>query len=412
MCGELRRNAGRGLCNRCRQRDPDWPRRYSESVTQRMPSPPHWWSGFTEYVITRYHPGGAVDILREISRFVIAEPTLSPHFLRRDCGLPIRTTTERVSIAYFTACGLTLPKNDDRRLTRTLTGYLEGIPDSLYSAVAQYNQDQLAEQHRRISISLSPSSPVTMATRIRVLRDLSQHLMLDRTVSGWAEVTESDLEAFIAAAPKARHQRTYILKRHFAWAKSAKYVLINPAKNLKSGTQSSFTGTLLGVDDQRKLYRRWTDEATPSLERAIGLLSLLHAASNAAIRTLTTASLDHHRSRISLAGRPASIPLDPETWAALLACIRERDDSGIVNRHVIVSRVTQTREAPVSSGFISQQLKPANVTPMLCRQTRLTALVSKLDPKLAATVLGMHDTALLHYRSDTVDHDRLKPEEI
>jgi hypothetical protein len=51
----------------------------------------------------------------------------------------------------------------------------------------------------------------------------------------------------------------------------------------------------------------------------------------------------------------------------------------------------------------------SGTSPALCRQTRLTQLVTDLDPKLTATVLGMQDTGLVRYLADNVDRDRLQP---
>ncbi|ELB94221.1 hypothetical protein Rwratislav_05013, partial [Rhodococcus wratislaviensis IFP 2016] len=81
--------------------------------------------------------------------------------------------------------------------------------------------------------------------------------------------------------------------------------------------------------------------------------------------------------------------------------------TGTLNPHLIVSRVTRSRDTPVHASYIVRLLQPARITPSTCRQTRLTQLVGDLDPKLAATVLGMQDTGLLRYLADNVDQDRL-----
>lgn len=40
QCGQQRRNAGHGLCNRCKLADPDWPFRYAASLAARLPAVP------------------------------------------------------------------------------------------------------------------------------------------------------------------------------------------------------------------------------------------------------------------------------------------------------------------------------------------------------------------------------------
>ena len=47
-------------------------------------------------------------------------------------------------------------------------------------------------------------------------------------------------------------------------------------------------------------------------------------------------------------------------------------------------------------------------SPSLCRQTRIAQLVTDLDPKLAATALGMQDSGLVRYLAGNVDSDRLE----
>jgi hypothetical protein len=60
QCGQRRRNAGHGLCNRCKLADPDWPFRYSASLAARLPVVPPWWQALTAFCAARHHPGGAV----------------------------------------------------------------------------------------------------------------------------------------------------------------------------------------------------------------------------------------------------------------------------------------------------------------------------------------------------------------
>ena len=64
-CGEQRRNAGHGLCNRCTLADPDRAFRYAASMAGRMGTVPAWWHELTAFAAARYHPGGAMTILRK-----------------------------------------------------------------------------------------------------------------------------------------------------------------------------------------------------------------------------------------------------------------------------------------------------------------------------------------------------------
>lgn len=81
QCGQQRRNAGHGLCNRCKLADPDWPFRYAASLAARLPAVPSWWDDLAAFTAARYHPGGAVAILRQAGRMLAADPAASPRQL-------------------------------------------------------------------------------------------------------------------------------------------------------------------------------------------------------------------------------------------------------------------------------------------------------------------------------------------
>jgi hypothetical protein len=155
------------------------------------------------------------------------------------------------------------------------------------------------------------------------------------------------------------------------------------------------------------LFSRWTDHHTHPHERLIGLLALLHGATNSQIRTLTADAVDPVNRTVHLAGRPFPTPLDPSTWAALTSCLDHRGKLGTLNPHVIVTAATRTGDAPADSSYLSRTLAATRTTPSSCRQTRIAQLVNDLDSKLAAAALGMHDTGLVRYIADNVDQDRL-----
>jgi site-specific recombinase XerD len=251
-------------------------------------------------------------------------------------------------------------------------------------------------------------SDITLTTRLRILRDLAAHLSAQRQSTGWAEVTTTDLEAFLAQANSSRHQRTYVLRRFFGWARGRKLILVDPTRQLALGPQPAFTGAVLELVAQQALFRRWTDTATPPHERLIGLLALLHAASNSQMRALTVDDIDARARTIRLIGRPFPTPLDPATWDALQACLRHRDAMHTLNPHVLVTRVSSGRTTAADSNYLSRTLALAGTKPSICRQTRLTQLVTDLDPKLAASALGMNDGGLVRYLADNASRDRLQ----
>jgi hypothetical protein len=135
---------------------------------------------------------------------------------------------------------------------------------------------------------------------------------------------------------------------------------------------------------------------------------LLHAASSAQIRGLTIGDANHALRTLSLGGRPFPAPLDPVSWAALGECLRHREALRTLNPHVIVTMATRTGNSPAHQSYLTRILRRAGTTPALCRQTRVSQLVTDLDPKLAATALGMCDAGLVRYLAGNVDSDRLE----
>ncbi len=93
-CGEQRRNARQGLCNRCSLADRDRPFRYSAAMAGRLNPVPAWWYDLTRLRrAARHHPSGAIVILREAGRLLGADPDASPQQLLDRCAriLPSRS---------------------------------------------------------------------------------------------------------------------------------------------------------------------------------------------------------------------------------------------------------------------------------------------------------------------------------
>ena len=88
-------------------------------------------------------------------------------------------------------------------------------------------------------------------------------------------------------------------------------------------------------------------------------------------------------------------------------CLRHRQDLGTGNPHLLVTKQTKSTTAPASAYYLSHVLDPAGVQPRLLRSTRLTDLVSGLDPKLVSAAFGMRPEGVMIYLADHVDQDRL-----
>jgi hypothetical protein len=408
-CGEQRRNARQGLCNRCSLADPDRPFRYAAAMARRLGTAPAWWDDLTAFAAARHHPSGAIVILREAGRLLAADPAASPPQLLDRCE-PAGGTAARALRGFFTSQGLALPGDQkQRRAAARRQRYLDAVPAGLAAEVAAFNRGQLEERERARRTGRRPLSDITLETRLRIIRDLAIDLTSARPVTGWSQVIATDLEGFLGRGPGSnRHQRTYVLRRFFGWAKRRKLILIDPATALRLGSQPAFTSSVLDTAAQRALFRRWTARATHPHERLTGLLALLHAASSAQLRGLTISDADSARRTLSLAGRPFPTPLDPVSWAALEDCLDYRTALRTLNPHVIVTSLTRTGDSPAHQTYLTRILRRAGTTPALCRLTRISQLVTDLDPKLAATALGMRDSGLVRYLAGNVDSDRLE----
>ena len=211
-CGEQRRNAWHGLCNRCSLADPDRPFRYAAAMSGRLDPVPAWWDDLTAFAAARHHPGGAIVILREAGRLLAADPAASPQQLLDRCA-PASGTAGRALRRFFTSRGLALPGDDEqRRAAARRHRYLDAVPAGLAAAVGGFNRCQLQERERARRGGRRPLSDTTVETRLRILRDLAIHLASARLVTGWSQVTTTDLEGFLGHSPSGNlHQRTYVL---------------------------------------------------------------------------------------------------------------------------------------------------------------------------------------------------------
>jgi hypothetical protein len=140
-CGKQSQNAGHDLCNRCKLADPDWPFQYGVSLAARLPAVPPWWQALIGFAAARYHPGGAVAILRQAGRVISAGPSAGPRQIvasatRADGTLD---AAGRALTAFFASQGLILPGDEaSRRAATRRQRYVDAVPAGLAAAVAAF----------------------------------------------------------------------------------------------------------------------------------------------------------------------------------------------------------------------------------------------------------------------------------
>jgi hypothetical protein len=83
----------------------------------------------------------------------------------------------------------------------------------------------------------------------------------------------------------------------------------------------NFRGATLDLTIQRELFRRWTtDPAVHPHEALVGLLALLHGATNQDLRGLMVSDTTPANRSVQLGSRPHPTPLDPppgQRWSGV-----------------------------------------------------------------------------------------------
>jgi site-specific recombinase XerD len=285
---------------------------------------------------------------------------------------------------------------------------VDATPSTLRPAVSLFAEHLVRCRERARRAGTRPRTDITIESSLAIVRDLARFVVDERAKTDWSTIEVGDVDAFLGLQPANRSRRVTALRQFFRWARKNKIVLVDPTSGLPAARHRGFTGQTLSLAEQRRLFRRWTlDESVDPREALVGILALLHAASNLELRKLRAADIDRRAGTIRLDGRPHPVPLDPVSGAALDRCLSHRASLGTENPHVIVTKVTKTRSTPASTAFMSHVLDAAAVAPKHLRSTRLVDLVISLDPKVVAEALGMNAGGLVSYMADGVDPARL-----
>jgi integrase len=188
-------------------------------------------------------------------------------------------------------------------------------------------------------------------------------------------------------------------------------ILIDPTSGLSAKAAKGFIGQTLTLDQQRRLFQRWTtDPAVHPHEALLGILSLLHGASSSEVRHLRRDQIDRAGRTIRLGQRPHRVPLDPVSWATVQRCVTHRESQRTSNPHLMVTKGTKGTKAgrnPASVAYVSHLLDPAGISPRMLRSTRLIDLVHTMDAKLVAAAFGMHPKGVMIYLADHVGPGRM-----
>jgi site-specific recombinase XerC len=410
-CGQLRRHAARGLCSRCWQRDPDRAHIRGDHLIGELPDPPQWLPEFFELVAAGHVPSRAACLVSALGRLLRDEHSNHPQAVLERSRRPGRSmgTLARALEDFFVQRGLALPTDQSERLAAGRRQRRVGaVPEPLRPAVQQFAEHMLTSRRRARTAGTRPRTDHTIEQTLAAVRDLARYLVTERGKLDWSVVDRRDVESFVAAVGSGRIS---LLRNFFRFARHRRIVLIDPTRGLTRNSSRSFIGKTLSMDRQRVLFHRWTTDPTIHPHEALlGVLALLHAASNVEVRMLQVRDIDMTGHSIRMGRRPHPVPLDPASWAAVQRALTHRQDLRTGNPHLVVTRGTKAGQQPASSAYVTHLLDPAGICPRTVRCTRLAALINSTDPKLVAAALGMNTQGAMFYLADHVDDGRLPPE--
>jgi site-specific recombinase XerD len=414
-CGQQRPLQACGQCSRCYQNDPALVHRCTETLAARLDPEPQWWTGFGEFLAARVAATRAVSMLHRLAAALACIPGASPTAVLEAVRNPGPAVGElaRALETYFVESGLALALDTAAQAaTNRRARRIAEIPVQFRSLATVFDTHQLQSRERARRAGTKPRSDRTLEINLATVRDLARYLDSYRpAVTDWTLVGVGDVEAFLATItnPSNRARHLHALQGFFRFARHNRHILADPTRHLNANSNIGFRGQVLEPARQHELFRRWTADTSDlhPHEPVIGLLGLLHGASDTELRSLRVDDIDLTVATAALGRRPHPTPLDPATTTALRHCLHHRDQHHSTGPWLLVNQKSKTIGRQVSLDYLAMILAPAQVTVQTLRTTRLAQLVTTMDPVLVAAAFGIRRGAVLHYLADSVDPTRL-----
>jgi site-specific recombinase XerD len=410
-CGALARKQGEGTCLRCWTRSPTRPITRAVNLMAALDNPPEWLVRFAEFATDRHCVARACLMVSAVGRLAVDGQSTHPQAMLERSRRPGRSagalarTLEEFLVGERLAFGL----DQEARLAHgRRQRRVEATPELFRPAVRAFGEHLVRSQERARRAGTRPRADTTIEQTLAIVRDLACFMTGERNKADWAQIDVADVEAFLGHHPPNRRRRLHATRQFFRWARKNKIALVDPTRDLPGAPRPGFTGQTLSLGEQRRLFRRWrTDPSVHPHEALVGILALLHAASNVELRHLRVDDYDAVHRSLRLGRRPLRVPLDPVSASAVQRCVDHRTSLATANPYVIVTTQTKTRSTPASTAYLAHVLDPAGVVPKRLRTTRIVDLVVTLDPKVASEALGMKAEGLVDYLADHVDSGRL-----
>jgi integrase len=354
---------------------------------------PTWFTDIATEWAENCDPRNARRHLLRVERAVLTGASNTTALLAATAAQPDGRPTAKLLREFLSRHQISGAADPSVKIHACRKQWLDRVPERMRPPVTSY-LDRLVQQQERATLYGNPGlTDKTINYQLKILVHLARHLAA-RSLDDWAAVAPHDIESFLAR--DALRQLT-VAKAFFGFARQRKFILTDPTRAMKIQQRKGYTGPVLSIDQQRKLIDRWRRDDTDPRERVVGLLCLLHAASNAEVRHLKVDAIADDLTTATLGNRPHPVPLDPFTADAIDACLRQRRAMPTANPHLLVSFQTRLHRGPCSIALANDLVQRAGVTTKLLRATRLSEMTQQLDPRVVAEALGITHAAALHY---------------
>ena len=291
----------------------------------------------------------------------------------------------------------------DDRARQAIAGGVARVPSAFRHGVDEYTAFRLRihdEQRRRQLARVLALR--TIATDVRELCRFADHLEMHHpAVTSWALVTETEVVRYLLdlqVGPNSRNIQRWGLHSFFAFVLGRRRVAHNPVP-AEPGREAPLDLEPLTVAEQAALIQRWAGGDDPP-GSVVGCLALLHGLSSTDLRGLRLADADLDHGRLAVAGRKAAAVLDAVTRRALEVYLATRPGGSLpgTNPHLIVNDHSRFTGKSVSSRFLSQLMRPYEVTVSALRAACFVTVAQESGPRLLVDGFGLSATQAGRYQ--------------
>src|SRR5512146_2197230 len=289
-CAELRRHVAHGLCSACYQRDPVQVGVWLSGAEERLGSgAPGWLPDLAAWLLQRCAPAVCLRHLRRVERALAAGQKRPAALLETltDRGRSGRSpgATARLLEAFLAERGLVIRSDEAGRLTAGRRARrIARCPEPFRAGVERYLAALLESNERARRRGERALADNTIEQRLGTLARFAS-MLVEVEVGDWSAASRSHVEAFLARRRNVGSQLAN-LRHFFRFARRERLCLIDPTDGIRYREAPGFRGRVLGKAEQAQLLRRWSNENCHPHEALVGLLALLHGASQRELRDM------------------------------------------------------------------------------------------------------------------------------